>query len=182
MTIQTLDNGLVVVPRADWGARGRAGGADLVGRALTDVFLHHSVTPINLADPCENMRTIENVLIERKLDPGYSWAVDMSGVVLEGAGTRVGAHTKDHNSTSVAFVFPGNYDHLSLTMAQLVAVARMINLGRLAGLLHPDLDAIRIRYHSEVVATGCPGAHVRGAGGSEPGAKDFIRMFAASGA
>lgn len=96
----------------------------------------------------------------RGLAPGYSYVIHPSGVVLEGAGRMVGAHTARHNSKSYGLSFMGNYDRHQPTLAQLVAAARTINLLRLDGALVADLGGIAILGHRDTKATACPGANI----------------------
>lgn len=178
MTIVKLDNGYVFVPREDWDHQvdfptGR------VARPVSDVFIHHTVTNPT-GDPCRDARHVESILDERDLD-GYSYLVHPSGVILQFAGSRRGEHTGGHNSTSYAFSFIGNYDEMQPTLAQLVNTARCLNLLRLNGDVVPTLGDVRIRPHSDVKTTACPGVNVRDntLGGHTP--LEWIRWFAGTG-
>ena len=96
MAILSLNNGYIFVPRADWGARHSAGRKKMQ-MGISEIVIHHTVTSVR-KDPCLNMRIVEDVLHQRGLAPGYSFTVDPSGIVLEGAGHMVGAHTGGRNS------------------------------------------------------------------------------------
>lgn len=160
MAITTLDNGFVFVPRQDWGARHRAGSARM-RQGITEINIHHTVTTVR-KDPCLNMRIIEDVLNNRRprLTPGYSFCADPSGVILEGAGNMVGAHTRDRNSTSYGIALIGNYNQMQPTLLQLVNIARTINLLRMTGAVEGDPSKIRILGHRDHQATACPGNNV----------------------
>jgi hypothetical protein len=136
---------------------------------LQKVFIHHTVTPTTV-DPCNDMRVVERALHSNNYDPGYNYTVHPSGVVLEGAGTKKGIHTLNHNSTSYAISLIGNYDVAQPTLAQIIAVTRTINLLRVSGHLNLT-DAAQILPHRAVYATACPGANVVGRN------MDFIRWY-----
>ena len=180
MTVTMLENGYVLVPRADWGAKYRAG--NITMRPLrSKVFIHHTVTPAT-SDPCGDMRLVERVLNSRKLAPGYSFTVHPTGTILEGAGKMVGAHTAGHNSEGYAFSFIGNMDKEHPTMPALVNVARTINIMRMTGQLVPDLAQIQILAHRDVKATACPGSNMVNKNINGKSALEWIRWFAEQGA
>lgn len=166
----TAPNGYTLVTRAEWGARHSAG-RSAMAKGQREVNIHHTVIdpagpggynevlePTD--DPCHDMRRLEDVLNARGLAPGYSYVIHPSGVVLEGAGKRKGAHTGGHNSHSYGISFMGNFDLHSPTLSALVAAARTINLLRLDGSLVRDLSSITIQGHRDTKATACPGANV----------------------
>lgn len=185
MSISTLPNGQIIVPRADWGAR-HSPGRKPMAKAATKVFIHHTtIDPVGGAkgydgvltpsdDPCRDMRRLEDVLEARGLAPGYSYVAHTSGVLLEGAGKMVGAHTGGHNSEGYGFAVMGNFDTHQPTLAQLLAIARGINLLRLDGSLVSDLSKIEILGHRDTKATACPGANMYPLLG-------WIRLFAMGG-
>ena len=171
MAIQMADNGYIMVPRADWGARGRDSRGAAMQPGQREVNIHHSVLHPSgpegydsdldpTDDPCADMRRTEQVLMARGLDPGYSFCIHPSGVVLEGAGTNIGAHTAYRNSRSYGICFMGNYDIHQPTLAQLVAAARTVNILRMTGKLVPMLADITIQGHRDTKATACPGKNV----------------------
>ena len=170
MTIRTLDNGYILVPREDWGARHYAGRTPMP-RPVSEVVIHHTVIDPEgpegydsdldpTDDPCDDMRRVENVLRARGLAPGYSYVIHPSGVVLEGAGRMKGAHTAGHNGRAYGLSFMGNYDRHDPTLAQLVAAARTINLLRWDKALVSDLGGVSILGHRDTKATACPGANL----------------------
>lgn len=178
MAITMLKNGFIFVPRANWDfsvdfPRGQ------VRRPVTDIFIHHTVTKAT-KDPCHDARVVEGVLDERDLD-GYSYLCHPSSVILEFAGQNRGEHTGNHNLTSYAYSLIGNYDQMQPTLAQLVNIARAINLQRLAGHVTRDLSKLHIRPHSDVKATACPGANMRHATINGATGIDWIRWFVHTG-
>lgn len=179
MTITTLDNGLVIVPRPDWDSD-----ADYptrkMPRPVSIVRIHHTVTRAT-KNPCADARTVERVLDQRGLD-GYNFLAHPSGVMLELAGDRVGEHTKGHNLDSYAYSLIGNYDRDQPTFIQLINIARCINLQRLDGQLVADLGAIDIVPHRATSATACPGANLVQPSLNGRNALQWIKWFAAIGA
>lgn len=151
-------NGHVFVPRADWGARRHQGGGTL-SRGLREVNIHHTVTEPS-DDPCVDMRHIENVLHQRGLAPGYSYVIHPSGIILEGAGKRSGAHTAGRNKLSYGISFIGNFDRDQPTAAALSAAVTVINLLRFSGELDPTLSRLAFKMHRDHNATACPGLHL----------------------
>jgi hypothetical protein len=158
------------VDRATWGAR-RSAGRKLMPRQVRAVYIHHTVIEPSgpegydsdldpTDDPCADMRRTESVLHARGLAPGYSYVIHPSGVVLEGAGRMVGAHTAGHNASSYGISFMGNYDRAQPTLAALLACARTINLLRLDGALPADLARLTIGGHRDTKPTACPGANL----------------------
>lgn len=141
-------------------------------KGIREINIHHSVTLLSggskaydnkldpTDDPCKDMRTIERVLADRGLDPGYSFCFHPSGVILVGAGNMKGAHTAGRNSVSYGFCLMGNYDIHQPTFAQLAAMGWLITVGRYTGAFHRDLNAISIKGHRDHKATACPGANM----------------------
>lgn len=182
MAITTLENGFVFVPRADWGARHSAGRT--VMPKVDTVVLHHTATSAS-DDPCSNMRKVEDALNGRGLAPGYSYVINPSGVVLEGAGGLKGAHTEGMNGRAFGISFIGNYDVQSPTLAALVAAGRTVNMLRFFGRLEADLASVKILLHRETKATACPGAHmvnIPGPDGQNRTVAQWVRLFAATNA
>lgn len=168
--IVKLDNGFIGVGRDAWGAK-HSPGRTPMPQMVYEVNIHHTVTLLTgggLAydgkldatdDPCRDMRTVEGVLNERGLAPGYSYCFHPSGTTLEGAGLMKGAHTSGRNGLSYGLSLMGNFDIHGVTYEQPVAMARVINMLRLAGRLPAKLDDLSIKLHRDHKATACPGAH-----------------------
>lgn len=164
-------NDLILVDRDQWGARYSAGRSKMPAK-VREINVHHSVTALTgggkaydntldpTDDPCRDMRTIERVLHERGLAPGYSFCIHPSGVVLVGAGNMKGAHTAGRNGVSYGVCFMGDYDRHQPTFAQFVAFGLLINRLRFFGALTPRLDDLTIRGHRDHKATACPGANL----------------------
>lgn len=156
------------VPRGDWGSRTDWSGRPRVQLPVPRVFIHHSVTLWEDAmdryrspteDAFDDMREVENIGIERFGLHSYSYNVHpREGIVMEGAGDFVGAHTGSANSTSLAVCAIGNYDTDTVTGSLLdgfvACVGWLIDTGR------ATRDAALLP-HSDVFPTACPGANLR---------------------
>lgn len=149
---------VIVVKRNQWGARHSAG-RKVMPKPVSEVNIHHTVTP-HTSDPCADMRVVEDVLAQRDLAPGYSFCIHPSGVILEGAGGNVGAHTAGRNSISYGFSFIGNYEREQPTWAQLAAAGYLIRVLQFTGFIVPELHKVTIQGHRETKATACPGANL----------------------
>ena len=149
---------VLVVKRDQWGAKYSAG-RKAMPKPVAEVNIHHTVTPAT-DDPCADMRTVERVLQSRDLAPGYSFCIHPSGIILEGAGGNVGAHTAGRNSRSYGFSFIGNYDNMQPTWAQLAAAGYLIRVLQFTGFIVPDLATVTIQGHRATKATACPGANL----------------------
>lgn len=160
---------LLVVKRDQWGARYRAGTKDMP-KPVAEVNIHHTVTPAT-ADPCKDARLVEQVLHTRGLAPGYSFLVHPSGVILELAGGKIGAHTQGRNSRSYGISFIGNYDKEQPTWAALAAAGQLIGVLQFTGFIVSNLADVTIQGHRATKATACPGANLAGR-------MDAIRWFA----
>lgn len=163
MTILSQPNGFIFVPRADWKPRHPiAKNHPKMAKKREKIFIHHTVTNPT-PNPCADMQALEGILANRKpsLLPGYSYVVHPTGIVLEGAGEYVGAHTGGHNSEGYGISFMGNFesrDHL--TLIALVNAARTINRLRWVGAVTPDLSRLQIIPHRATKATACPGNNI----------------------
>lgn len=114
-----------VVSRVEWGARA----ASLPTVAMTlparEVWLHHTTSNVT-SDPKRDMRTVEAIGLQRFGIVSYSYCIHPTGMILEGAGLRRGAHTAQRNSTSFGISHIGNYETLEPTTAQLDATRWLI--------------------------------------------------------
>lgn len=144
-----------IIRRAEWGASSGRGPA-MPNRPAEDAFMHHSVTRAT-SDPHRDMRVIEDVGVSRFGRFSYSWAYHPpAGLWLEGAGDTIGAHTADHNSTSVGLVVIGNTEVDLFGLAESDDFAWMVRWLVASGRLHRNHDLFG---HRDVRQTACPGAH-----------------------
>jgi hypothetical protein len=151
-----------------------------MSKGIKEVNIHHTVTkPTN--DPCADMRQVEVTLHRRGLAPGYSFTAHPSGVILAGADKMVGAHTSGRNKLSYGISLIGNYDEMQPTLAQLVNIARTINLLRLTGHITSDLKQLKIQGHRATSATACPGSNMVNKNLNNASGIDWIRWFVATG-
>lgn len=96
--------------REDWGARpARRPAADLEPSKVTHLFVHHT-TGDGGDDSAAWLRGIQRFHQETRgwADIGYCWIVDRHGVIWEGRGNKVGAHTAGWNSRAVAIAYLGD--------------------------------------------------------------------------
>ena len=152
---------MLYLSRDQWGAT-----APLQGKMTlpaVGVHLHHSVTNPDddsvyesTEDVAKDMREIERIGKQRFGIFSYSYCGHPSGVVGEGAGISVGAHTAGYNSTTFGYCLIGNYEQAHVTDIQIKAFQewwwQMIRIGVLktSAYLYP---------HRHRKATACPGAH-----------------------
>lgn len=143
--------------RAEWGARAELGPP--MRLPATRLWAHHSVTQVT-GNPDADVRTVERIGVQRFGRMSYSWLwhPGTPGIVYEGAGLTVGAHTGGHNSTTLALCAIGNYEANMPPAAYVEAFARLY-----ARLVHEGLLVRNagIEPHSLVKATSCPGRHAR---------------------
>lgn len=143
-----------IASRNEWGASPGSLPAKRMTLPATAVYLHHSVTQVSV-HPAADMRAIESVGLARFGQFPYSFVVHPDGTILEGCGTRVGAHTAGRNSTSFGICLIGNYQDRAVTVHQLDAVrwlvAHLIGTGKLKPGIYPTGG------HRDVKATACPG-------------------------
>lgn len=152
---------MLYLNRAQWGAT-----APLQGRMAlpaSNVYLHHSVTNPDddsvyeaTDDVARDMREIEKIGVQRFGIFSYSYCCHPSGVVAEGAGTSVGAHTANKNSNAFGFCLIGDYDNLHVADIQIQAFGEWWHQMVRMGLLKPDAGFFP---HRKVKATACPGGH-----------------------
>lgn len=157
----------------------------------THVFIHHTVTPDSDSTPNiweteaeikSRMRKLQVIRPDLGLDVPYSFvAFVMSNGdlnICEGRGEdRTGAHTKGHNTKSIAVSFAGNFEDLTVEGANLKNKMELLSyfLGwlkfdpshadygqyremRNLGSLTPN--GRKVFAHSDVKATACPGKKI----------------------
>lgn len=145
-----------LLTRREWGATYDVTQRPAMRLPVAQAFIHHTVTDPT-TDPAADMRAVERIDIGRFGYPSYSWVIHPTGVVLEGMGTHIGAHTKGNNSTSFGISFLGNFENDQPTPAALDACAALLAARMAQGHLTPGFA---LGGHRDVFATACPGAHL----------------------
>lgn len=160
---------MIIVPRSVWGATSPKGTFPALSLPVTDVFLHHEAggpIPANFTaeDEMARMRSIQAYAMSQGYaDFPYGIAVFPSGRAYEGRDLGFVSHdgptseeaaTANNNSTSVAIVWPGNYDIERPTPAQIQTTADVISLAQFVGVVSSSPN---IRGHRDVYQTECPG-------------------------
>lgn len=126
-----------------------------------NVFLHHTVTAVT-AYPYRDVKRVEDEGIARFGQMSYSWLVHPAEIIFEGAGTKVGAHTKGNNSTSFGIALIGDYDDAAGADVWRVPTAWQIEAVQWL-IYHLKVernwlaDGAVLQPHRAVVATSCPG-------------------------
>jgi hypothetical protein len=135
------------------------------------LFLHHSVTPANPGNAA-SVRQVASIGVSRFGRSSYSYANTLDGVLWQMQGDNVGVHTAGYNSSSLAVVLVGNYDHTQISNAQVNSVAWLHRYLRSNGRL---VSGAPLLGHRDVGATACPGktayaalGRIRGLLGSLP--------------
>lgn len=125
------------------------------------VHLHHSVTivdddgdPHDHGDVAASMKRIERVGQQRFGMFPYSFCSHPSGVIAEGAGLTIGAHTHGYNSTTFGFCLIGDYTHRDPTDEQIASFGAWWRHMVANGWLRADAQLIPHRARK---ATACPG-------------------------
>lgn len=144
-----------IVSRAEWGAKKTALPSTPMTLPATALYLHHTTTDPS-DDPKKDMRAVEAIGIQRFGIFSYSFCVHPTGMVLEGAGLRRGAHTAQRNSTSFGVAHIGNYENREPTAAQIEANRWLIWWLQEEGHLRPEIYPTG--GHRDLMATACPGA------------------------
>jgi len=142
-----------IVSRAEWGSAGKVPAAKMVLPAR-ELVLHHTVTPVS-ANAYADMRAVERAGIARFGHISYSFCIHPDGTILEGCGTRVGAHTAGRNSTAFGVALIGNYEDRAVKVQQLDAIRWLI-----ADLIARSLlrsGTYPTSGHRDLVQTACPG-------------------------
>lgn len=146
-----------IVPRAEWLAKPVSLPSADMRLPATQVFIHHSVTPVtdNMA---ADVRTIETIGLQRFGQFSYSYVIHPhDGEIFEGCGLQRGAHTSQRNSTSFGICWIGNYEERAPKIQQVEATRWLIHKLTADGHLIPGAD---IKGHRDVYSTACPGANV----------------------
>lgn len=148
-----------IVPRTEWGASSRSLPATAMRLPAREVFIHHSVTGVT-PDPYLDMRTIEATGLTRFGQFSYSYVIHpRDGEIMEGCGTKRGAHTAQRNSSAFGICWVGNYENRAPKLQQIDATRWLISELRRRGHL---AAGAAILGHRDVMATACPGSHLYG--------------------
>jgi peptidoglycan recognition protein SD len=147
----------VIISRETWKAKPASLPSVSMRLPATHVFIHHTATPVT-DNPVVDMRAIESVGLERFGQFSYSYCIHpRDGEILEGCGTRRGAHTKDRNSISFGLSWIGNYEERAPKVQQIEStrwlIADQIEKGHLKA--KPE-----ILPHNAVYSTACPGRNI----------------------
>lgn len=159
---------MLIIPREAWGAR-YSDGADSAPVPYAETWLHHSaglapdlVWTDRDGDGIEDdevafMRHLEQIGQDRfGAGISYTWLVFPSGRIYEGHGVdRQGTHTGGRNDRARAACLVGNYEGAAPTVAQLRAVAWLLQHEHAAD--HRTSLALS-GGHCDLKATKCPGA------------------------
>lgn len=144
----------MIIARSVWGAKPASLPKTPMRLPATQVFIHHSVTPVS-PDPYADMRIIEAIGLQRFGQFSYSYCVHpRDGEILEGCGLLRGAHTSQRNSTSFGICWVGNYEERAPKIQQIDATRQLIHDLTEQGHLLPGADIIG---HRDVYSTACPG-------------------------
>jgi hypothetical protein len=149
-----------MLTRADWGASVPT--YYRMTLPAVGVHVHHSVTlvdddgsPFVHGDVIADMREIEHIGRQRFGRFPYSYCIHPSGgVIAEGAGLTIGAHTSGYNSTTFGFCLIGNYTDVDPTDEQIAAFGEWFRWMVDNGWLRADAW---IEPHRARKATACPG-------------------------
>lgn len=122
------------------------------------LFLHHSVTEATF-NAFADMKKVERIGAERFGRFSYNYVVHPpTGLVLEGAGFTIGAHTAGHNSTALSICTIGNFQTDFFGRMPQEAILWLFDELVRRGELKRDAF---IRPHSAVKQTACPGLHIK---------------------
>lgn len=147
----------MIIARSVWGAKPASLPALPMRLPATQVFIHHTVTPVT-SDVYGDVRLVESVGLQRFGQFSYSYVIHPhDGEIFEGAGLRRGAHTSQRNSTSFGIAWIGNYDERAPKIQQVEATRWLVGHLTDHGFLGPGAD---ILGHRDVYGTACPGSRL----------------------
>lgn len=140
---------MIIIPRAEWGARPPRGRTFTAWSSRTRFVTHYSA-----AAHTQSVRSIQNYHMDHNgwVDVGYNFLVDRDGNLFEGRGWDViGAHVAGHNTESIGVCHIGqNGDH---TDQSLRAIRYLYDLATSRG----GGRALRMNGHMDLGSTSCPG-------------------------
>jgi N-acetylmuramoyl-L-alanine amidase len=147
---------IVIVSRADWGARSPKSRSE-ISLPTARLWIHHTAGSERGA---AGMRSIQNTHMDdpkfKFADIGYSFVVDNAdGTIFEGRGAGIqGAHTEGDNSTSHAICVMGNFMNIQPSTKAIDSVVALAKHGREQGWWTPTCRGHR---QAPGAATECPG-------------------------
>lgn len=148
-----------VIPKAEWGAASPRGEMASLALPVKEFWIHHTVSQAT-DDVFADARKVQEVAFSRGFDDtSYCYLVHPNGMVLEGRGLTVGAHTKGRNSISIGLAFIGNLSEVEPTPAAMEGArwlqGHLVNTGAL------DLGyGIRGHRDNPESPSECPGNHL----------------------
>lgn len=95
-----------IVPIGVWG--GTPAGRPIMRLPAVALWVHHSVT-IPTADAFADFRTVDRIHQQNLGGVAYSYLIHPNGMIGEGQGTNIGAHTLNWNDRSFGVCFIGNF-------------------------------------------------------------------------
>lgn len=149
-----------IITRGEWGAASPKNSMVVARYPMSKLWFHHSVTGAT-GDSHANARQIQQIAFGRGYsDTSYTFLLHPNGDILEGRNLRyVGAHTLNHNSSSLAFSFIGNYENDQPTPAQFVSATwlrqELIRTGFLTLGTYPTGG-----HRDTGFSTACPGRNI----------------------
>ena len=156
-----LPGGVQMLVRGEYG--GHYAGRNLM-TVVAELWVHHSVTNEEIGvNPTDDAKSDFAELDAIGMSRGhrgmsYSYAIHPNGLVGEGQGNFIGAHTLNHNSTAFGVVFIGNYETDELTDEAIHAFRSLrdylISKHWLYDGIYPTGG------HRDTFPTACPGANV----------------------
>ena len=140
-------------------------------RSTSRIILHHAA-----ASKCTAQQIHQWHLANGWVGIGYHFLVRKDGSVYRGRPEdTVGAHAGNNNYDSIGICFEGSFDREQMNEVQRTAGAELV------AYLKGKYGITKVQKHSDVNATGCPGAHFPFAAIAEGGAADKPAESAAGG-
>lgn len=143
--------------RADWKAPAPQKVLSQMNFPVSNVYLHHSVTPVSNDSKADMLKMNNSVVPSKYVDVPYNEAAHSNGDTLEGrykgGQPALGAHTGGHNSDGVGIVALGNFQAIPATPELIGALATIIARYIRNGWVTRSYNLIP---HRQVKATACP--------------------------
>lgn len=142
---------MAIIPRDDWATASH--NFKRIQLPVGKIFIHHTVSEVT-GDFAADLNGLDRSGIP------YTLMVYPDGQVAEGrvvdGEPALGAHTKGHNSTSIAISLIGNYEEDEVPDAMIAGINEAIAYAKAKGWVTADAEIIP---HRDVRATACPGAN-----------------------